>query len=161
MIHAPLAFLQVANLLELVSTLAQFTQLNLEQRLTGLPRFAGLWSLQILEGSEAGEQCESLGQSFNQSEGASVKTGTVAVGEGGGSVSDITLATPDYLDMLISRNTALQHQLAAAGGGGGGGGGGARSGGGLHSGALSTLREEGSCDGEVEEQDGRHTQEGE
>ena len=55
-------------------------------------------------------------------------------------MSDITLATPDYLDILISKNTALQHQLASG-----------RSGR-LHSGALSTLKEE-SCSGEEMEED--------
>lgn len=140
---------QVSHLLELVSTLAEYTRLNLEHRLNGLPRFTGLWTLQVFEDSEE-ERSESLGQSFNQSEGMSLKAGTV-MGRDGGSVSDVTLATPDYLDMLVSRNVALQQQGVGPGGGAGG------RGEGLHSGALSVLKEE-SCDGEEEEKSG--TQEG-
>lgn len=132
--------LQVSNMLELVSTLGQFTRINLEQRIKGLPRFAGLWKLEGLETQEQAE--DSLGQSFNQSDGVSLRTGTVP---GDGSVSDITLATPDYLDMLISRNLMLQQQQqqsVAAAGGYGGSGGETRRSGMLHSGGLSTLKEE-------------------
>lgn len=146
---------RVSNILELVSTLGQFTRLNLEQRINGLPRFSGLWTLEFFEGSEGKEGSDSLGQSFNQSEGVSMRAGTVP---GDGSVSDITLATPDYLDMLISKNAALlqqQHLQVVGGGGMGleGEGGGGRSG--LHSGALSTLKEEswvGSAQSEGEEE---------
>ncbi len=127
---------RVSNLLEMVCTLGQFTRLNLEQRIKGLPRFAGLWTLEFLEGSEDDkEEADSLGQSFNQSERVSMRTGTVP---GDGSVSDITLATPDYLDMLISKNILYQQQqqqqqlqLAEM-----------ERGGTLHSGPLSTLKEE-------------------
>ena len=130
----------VSSVLELVSTLGQFTRINLEQRIKGLPRFAGLWKLECLAGleDEGEEEEDSLGQSFNQSDGASLRTATVP---GDGSVSDITLATPDYLDMLISRNVLLQQQSAGAGGGVGDGGDAARKSV-LHSGALSTLKEE-------------------
>lgn len=131
----------VSNVLELVSTLGQFTRINLEQRIKGLPRFTGLWKLECLTGLEGeGEEEEedSLGQSFNQSDGVSLRTATVP---GDGSVSDITLATPDYLDMLISRNVLLQQQSAGAGGKAGDGGDATRRSV-LHSGALSTLKEE-------------------
>lgn len=135
--------LQVSNMLELVSTLGQFTRINLEQRIKGLPRFAGLWKLEGLEAQ--GQEEDSLGQSFNQSDGMSLRTGTVP---GDGSVSDITLATPDYLDMLISRNLVLQQQqqqqvaVAAAAGCVCGGSGRETRRSVLHSGGLSTLKEE-------------------
>jgi hypothetical protein len=126
----------VSNVLELISTLGQFTRISLEQRINGLPRFAGLWKLEFLEGlGDQEQEQDSLGQSFNQSDGVSLRTGTVP---GDGSTSDITMATPDYLDMLISKNVVLQRQQSA--GMRGDGGDTRRSM--LHSVALSTLKEE-------------------
>lgn len=146
----------VSNVLELVSTLGQFTRINLEQRIRGLPRFSGLWKLEFLEGLEEQEEDEdSLTQSFNQSDGVSLRAGTVP---GDGSVSDITLATPDYLDMLISKNLLLQQQQQLSGSGSRGGGGEVRRSV-LHSEALSTLKEE-SWVGSVQSNEEEHKPQG-
>ena len=103
----------VSNILEVISTLSQFTRLNLEQKLKGLPRFAGLWLLKFLEESDdKDEEEESIGEKFYQSEVASIQIGTLA-NDGTGSASDITLATPDYLDMLIGKTTVYQKQPMA------------------------------------------------
>lgn len=143
--------LQVSNLLEMVSTLGQFTRLNFEQKLKGLPRFSRLWTLEVFLDSE-GEMDESLGQSFNLSDGVSLRAGTVP---GDGSISEVTLATPDYLDQLISRTILLQQQqqhqqqqqqlqqqhVAE------------NDGGALHSGGLSMLRKESTATSEPDEQE--------
>lgn len=147
---------RVSNVLDVVSTLGQFERLNLEHTVKGLPRFAGLWTLESFEGKEGEDKEECLSQSFTQSEGISIRTGMVP---GNGSVSDITLATPDYLEMLTSKNASLQHQqqLVASPGGGGGGGGGRSE---IQSGALSTLKEESWVESVQGEEERDHKQQG-
>ena len=126
---------RVTRMLEIISTLGQFMRIILEQRIKGLPRFAGLWRVEGFYEEKEQEE-DSLGHSFNQSDGVSFRTGTVP---GDGSVSDITLATPDYLEMLVSKNMQQQQQQPMEGGNGGVPEAGRTT---LHSQALSALKEE-------------------
>jgi hypothetical protein len=128
--------LRVTRMLEIISTLGQFMRIILEQRIRGLPRFAGLWRVDGFYEEKEQEE-DSLGQSFNQSDGVSLRTGTVP---GDGSVSDITLATPDYLEMLVSKNIMQQQQQQPVEGGNGSVAEAGRTT--LHSEALSALKEE-------------------
>ncbi len=102
--------LRVSNILEMISALGQYTRLDLEQKMRGLPRFAGLWVLELLTdgNSEGGEN--SLDQSFNRSEGMPTK-GEAVPGDGTESTaSNVTLETPDYLDMLAGKSEKQQQQ---------------------------------------------------
>lgn len=101
---------RVLKILDVISTLAQFRQLNIHGKLEGLPRMAGLWTLPLETGM--GEEKESSfrdsGHSWGgvgqEGEGNSLKD----KGEGAGSVSDITMATPDYLEQLVSQSVMQQ-----------------------------------------------------
>lgn len=99
---------RVSKILEVISTLGQFTQLISEKKIGGLPRFAGLWQLELPDGKDdERNECDFMSQSFNYSDMGSVKAGTTLI-DGMGSTSDITLATPDYLDMLMGKNVQSQ-----------------------------------------------------
>ena len=86
---------RVLKVLDIVSTLAQFKQLNLHSRLEGLPRISGLWHFD----QEAGAQTVSI-QDSGHSWGQVVPE--VERREGGTeSSSDVTMTTPDYLEQLL------------------------------------------------------------
>ena len=97
---------RVLRVLEIVSTLAQFEQMNVERKLESLPRISGLWNLNIPQ-DEDGE-----GESSSRNEGSrkdsyemlpELQQDKVDAKSGIGSSSDITLATPDFLEQLMSK----------------------------------------------------------
>ena len=101
---------RVSKVLDIISTLAQFRQLNMHRKLEGLPRVAGLWELSLPESYE--EQSESISQA--RSIATSKRTSpdvqiTGAEDEAkskvGSDESDITLATPDLLEQLMKQKT--------------------------------------------------------
>ena len=86
---------RVLKVLDIVSTLAQFKQLNLHSRLEGLPRIAGLWHLN----QEAGAQTVSI-QDSGHSWGQVVPEIERREGDSESS-SAVTMTTPDYLEQLL------------------------------------------------------------
>ena len=100
--------IRVSKVLDIISTLAQFQQLNMHRKLEGLPRVASLWELSLPESydeqSASGSQTRSIDttspdiQTTGREHEAKSKVGS----EG----SDITLATPDFLEQLMKQKTA-------------------------------------------------------
>lgn len=100
----------VSKVLEVIDTLTHYMKLVEEKRLRGLPRFAGLWALQLPYGSEEGDGNTSLNQSFNQSD---VQTPFLVAGSiksGAESSSGSSLATEACLDMLAGGNSYCPEQ---------------------------------------------------
>ena len=100
---------RVLKILDVISTLAQFRQLNSCGKLEGLPRIAGLWTLPLeaemgQEESSFLDSGHSWGGVAQEGEGNSLKDKV----EGAGSVSDITMATPNYLEQLVSQTVRQQ-----------------------------------------------------
>jgi hypothetical protein len=99
---------RVSKVLDIISTLAQFRQLNMHKKLEGLPRVAGLWELSLPESYDE--------QSASGSQTRSVDTTTPDIqitgpehearSKIGSDGSDITLATPDFLEQLMKQKTA-------------------------------------------------------
>ena len=108
--------LRVSKVLDVISTLAQFRQLNLHGKLEGLPRVAGLWELS-LPGGEDYSETETQGRSIATSKRESPEILiTGANGESrskGGSESDITLTTPDFLEQMITKHDKLPGDLTS------------------------------------------------
>ena len=100
--------IRVSKVLDIISTIAQFRQLNMHRKLEGLPRVAGLWELSLPESydeqSASGSQTKSIDttspdvQVIGPEHEAKSKVGS----EG----SDITLDTPDFLEQLMKQKTA-------------------------------------------------------
>lgn len=98
---------RASKVLDIVMTLAQFRQLNMNRKLEGLPRVAGLWELTLPENCEA----ESEGASQAMSTAATSKRAPPDVRDAGleqqsrskirSDDSDVTLATPDFLEQLM------------------------------------------------------------
>ena len=101
---------RVLKILDVISTLSQFRQLNICGKLEGLPRIASLWTLPLEaemgrdEESSFLDSGHSWGGVGQEGEGNSLK----GKGEGAGSVSDITMTTPDYLQQLVSQSVRQQ-----------------------------------------------------
>ena len=96
---------RVSKVLDIVSTIAQFRQLNMHGKLEGLPRVGGLWELSLPEGCDeqpaSGSQTRSIDTSKRTS--PDIHEAKSKVGSDG---SDINLATPDFLEQLLKHKTA-------------------------------------------------------
>ena len=90
--------LRVNRVLDIISTLAQLKQL--QGRVLGLPRVAGLWEIDVA-GSEYGRS-ESLGHSGFLSFGTSPYA---KHSQFGGAEMDTALTSPDFFEQLLARKT--------------------------------------------------------
>lgn len=103
---------RVSKVLDIISTLAQFRQLNMHRKLEGLPRVGGLWELSLPESydeqSAGGSQTRSIDTSKRASPDVQI-TGpeNETKSKVGSDGSDITLATPDFLEQLVKHKAAL------------------------------------------------------
>ena len=102
---------RVSKVLDIISTLAQFRQLNTDRKLEGLPRVAGLWELSLPENydeqSASGSQTRSIETSKRASPDIQIRGPEhEAKSKVGSDGSDITLATPDFLEQLMKQKTA-------------------------------------------------------
>lgn len=120
---------RVSKVLDIISTLSQFRQLNMHRELEGLPRVAGLWELSIPGNKEECSETTSMGRSVATSERVSPEMQAKGAEDETkskiGSESDITIATPDYLEQLVMKQKTVSQQPH-----------------GLMSEPLSTLKEE-------------------
>ena len=103
---------RVSKVLDIISTLAQFRQLNIHRKLEGLPRVADLWELSLPEGyeeqSENGLQVRSIDTSKRASPDIQItRPDHEAKSKVGSDESDIILATPDFLEQLMKQKTVL------------------------------------------------------
>ena len=103
---------RVLKVLDIISTLAQFWQLNMKRKLEGLPRVAGLWELSLPENCEF-EMSENASQAMSiaaTSKRASPDVRVVGPEQQsrskiGSDESDITLVTPDFLEKLMKEKS--------------------------------------------------------
>ena len=101
---------RVSKVLDIISTLTQFRQLNMHRKLEGLPRVGGLWELSLPEGyeeqSENGSQLRSCDTSKRASPDVQImRPDHEAKSKVGSDESDITSATPDFLEQLMKQKT--------------------------------------------------------
>ena len=103
---------RISKVLDIISTLAQFQQLNMDRKLEGLPRVAGLWEFSLPEGYDEQSASGSQTRSIDTSKRASPDVREIrgpeheAKSKVGSDGSDITLATPDFLEQLMKQKTA-------------------------------------------------------
>lgn len=99
---------RMLKVLDIISTISQFRQLNMSGKLEGLPRVAGLWELCLpLDESTCVSGAVSQERSLTTSKRDSPDIPIAVVDSEGvsktGSDSDIALATPDLLEQLMMR----------------------------------------------------------
>ena len=101
---------RVANVLDIIATLAQFRQLNLQGKLEGLPRVAGLWEIPVPTGGDeeyfSGTMSHGRSLATSKRETPDLQRITEAESQIG-SESDITLDTPDFLEQMMMKQTTL------------------------------------------------------
>ena len=101
----------VSKVLELISTLAQFTKFSKEKKVRGLPRFSGLWTLEFPRSEEGNGHNSSMEQSFDKSERTIVPTQDPPDGETVSpleSISNSSLSSEDCLHMVVGGSPYFQ-----------------------------------------------------
>lgn len=89
---------RVLKVLDIIGTLSQFKQLNIDSWLAGLPRIAGLWNLQQQETGDEVSSIQESGYSCGE-----IPLESQGKKESVDSGSHVTMATPDYLEQLVQQ----------------------------------------------------------